>query len=94
MEYQPGTRSGNFAIDVVWSVVGMDVIARGVPSGPLTVHCQSGSVGAEEPQAIVPFTVRLEVSPGSRLRKSGRSAGAMLTAQGTEASGAGRVEPP
>src|SRR5208283_209159 len=72
---------------MVWSVVGTLVIAKGVPSGPLTVHCQFGSVGVDDPHAMVPFTARVAVSPGTRLRKLGVDQGTMFTVQGTKASG-------
>jgi len=35
------------------------VVVKTVPSGPVTVHCQFGCVGVEDPQAMVPFTVRV-----------------------------------
>ena len=68
--------------DVDGLLVDSEVTVNGVPSGPVTVHCQDGVVGADEPHVTVPSTVRVAVPPDTRLSRLDPDMGVMVTVQG------------
>lgn len=80
--------------DVDGLLVDSGVTVNGVPSGPVTVHCQDGVVGVAAPHVTVPSTAREAVPPDTRLSRLDPDRGVMVTVQGPEELGADEPVPP